>query len=156
MGARGMDAVSRRLAGILAADVVGYSLLLAADEAGTVDSLRALRRDIVDPLLAQHGGRIFKTTGDGLMAEFPSAVQALRCAISIQDRARANPAGLQLRIGLHQGDVLVEGEDLLGDTVNIAARIEPLAERGGICISGRVLEDAAGKILLDAEDLGTP
>src|SRR4051794_8364568 len=93
MGARGMDAVSRRLAGILAADVVGYSLLLAADEAGTVDSLRALRRDIVDPLLAQHGGRIFKTTGDGLMAEFPSAVQALRCAISIQDRIRADPAG---------------------------------------------------------------
>src|SRR4051794_36610943 len=89
-----MDAVSRRLAGILAADVVGYSLLLAADEAGAGGSPRAPPGDIVDPLLAQHGGRIFKTTGDGLMAEFPSAVQALRCAISIQDRVRGRSRGL--------------------------------------------------------------
>ncbi len=148
-------ASERRLAAILAADVVGYSRLLGADEAGTLDRLRALRRDVVDPLLAEHGGRVFKTTGDGLLAEFPSAVQALRCAIAIQDRPR-DTGGLQLRIGLHQGDVVVEGDDVLGDGVNIAARIEPLAEPGGIAMSARVREDAAGKIPLEVEDLGTP
>ena len=150
-----MGEVSRRLAGLLAADVVGYSRLLGADEAGTLDSLRAMRRDIFDPLLAEHGGRIFKTTGDGLLAEFPSAVQALRCAIAVQERLR-DLGGLQLRIGLHQGDVVVQGDDLLGDSVNIAARIEPLAEPGGIAMSGRVHEDAAGKVTLIVEDLGTP
>ncbi len=149
-------ASERRLAAILAADVVGYSRLLGADEAGTLDSLRALRRDVVDPMMTEHGGRVFKTTGDGLLAEFPSAVQALRCAIAIQERQRPDAAGLQLRIGLHQGDVVIEGDDLLGDGVNIAARIEPLAEPGGIAMSARVREDAAGKIALDVEDLGTP
>ncbi len=146
----------RRLAAILAADVVGYSRLLGADEAATLGRLRALRREVIDPLLAEHQGRVFKTTGDGLLAEFPSAVQALRCAIAIQNSLRADASALQLRIGLHQGDVVIEGDDLLGDGVNIAARIEPLAEPGGICISARVREDAAGKIPLEVEDLGTP
>ncbi len=146
----------RRLAAILAADVVGYSRLLGADEAGTLDRLRALRRDVVDPLLAEHGGRVFKTTGDGLLGEFPSAVQALRCAIAIQERQHLDASALQLRIGLHQGDVVIEDGDLLGDGVNIAARIEPLAESGGICISARVREDAAGKIAVEVDDLGTP
>src|SRR3954469_21305362 len=150
-----MGEVTRRLAGILAADVVGYSSLLGADEAGTLDRLRAMRRDVVDPLVAEHGGRIFKTTGDGLLAEFPSAVQTLRCAIAVQERLR-DGGGLQLRIGLHQGDVVVQGDDLLGDGVNIAARIEPLAEVGGIAMSARVHEDAAGKLTLNVEDLGTP
>jgi adenylate cyclase len=148
--------VARRLAAILAADVVGYSRQLGADEAGTLERLRALRAEVIDPLMAEHGGRVFKTTGDGLLAEFPSAVQALRCAIAIQERQRGEASALQLRIGVHQGDVVIEGDDLLGDGVNIAARLEPLAEPGGICISARVREDAAGKILLDVEDLGEP
>jgi adenylate cyclase len=144
----------RRLAAILAADVVGYSRLIGADEGGTLARLRTLRREVVEPLVAENGGRIFKTTGDGLLAEFPSTVQALRCAIVVQDRVRGGE--LQLRIGVHQGDVVVEGGDLLGDGVNVAARLEALAEPGGICISGRVREDAAGKITLEVEDFGEP
>jgi class 3 adenylate cyclase len=147
---------TRRLVAILAADVVGYSRQIGADETGTLDRLRALRRDIIDPLVIEHSGRIFKSTGDGVLTEFPSAVQALRCALAIQEQARANQAGLQLRIGLHQGDVVIEGDDLLGDGVNIAARIEPLAEPGGIAMSARVHEDALGKVPVDVEDLGTP
>ncbi len=146
----------RRLAAILAADVVAYSRQLAENEAGTLDRLHALRRDVIDPLMAEHGGRIFKTAGDGLLAEFPSAVQALRCALAIQARQQADSAALQLRIGLHQGDVLIEADDILGDGVNIAARIEPLAEAGGIAISGRVREDALGKLDLQCDDLGEP
>jgi adenylate cyclase len=145
----------RRLAAILAADVVGYSRMMAGDEAGTLARLRAARRDVVDPLMAEFKGRVFKVMGDGLLAEFPSAVQALRCAIAIQERLREGD-GLQVRIGLHQGDVIAEGGDLLGDGVNVAARLEGLAEPGGICISGRVREDAAGKLSLDVEDLGEP
>jgi adenylate cyclase len=146
----------RRLAAILATDVVGYSRMVAADEAGTLARLHELRSDVVDPNVAGHGGRIFKTTGDGLLAEFPSAVHALRCAIAIQEKLRGKEGGLQLRIGLHAADVVVQDGDLLGDGVNVAARLEPLAEPGGICISGRVREDAAGKIALDVEDLGEP
>lgn len=145
----------RRLAAILAADVVGFSRLIGANEAGTLARLRALR-ELIDPLMTEHGGRIFKTTGDGLLAEFPSAVQALRCALAIQARQRETPDALAIRIGLHQGDVVVEGDDLLGDGVNIAARIEPLAEPGGIALSARVREDAMGKVEIDVEDLGTP
>jgi adenylate cyclase len=144
----------RRLVAILAADVVGYSRMVGADEAGTLERLRALRREVIDPLFAEHGGRIFKTTGDGLLAEFPSTVQALRSAIVVQERVRGGE--LQLRIGVHQGDVVVDGDDLLGDGVNVAARLEGLAEPGGICISGRVREDAAGKIAMQVEDLGEP
>jgi adenylate cyclase len=146
---------SRRLAAILAADVVGYSRMVAADEPGTLARLRAARRDVVDPMMAEFKGRVFKVMGDGLLAEFPSAVQALRCAIAIQQRLRGGD-GLQVRIGLHQGDVVAEGGDLLGDGVNVAARLEALAEPGGICISARVREDAVGKIPLDVEDIGTP
>jgi adenylate cyclase len=146
-------AEARRLAAILAADIVGYSRLIGADEPGTLNRLRALRREIVEPLAAENGGRIFKTTGDGLLAEFPSTVQALR-AIGVQERLRGGE--LQLRIGVHQGDVAVEGDDLLGDGVNVAARLEGLAEPGGICISGRVREDAAGKLSLEVDDLGEP
>jgi adenylate cyclase len=146
---------TRRLAAILAADVVGYSRMMATDEAGTLARLRAARRDVVDPLMAEFKGRVFKVMGDGLLAEFPSAVQALRCAIAIQQRLREGD-GLQVRIGLHQGDVVAEGGDLLGDGVNVAARLEALAEAGGICISARVREDAAGKMPLDVEDIGAP
>ncbi len=146
----------RRLAAILAADVVGFSRLLGADEATTLARLRTLRTETIDPLMAEHHGRIFKTTGDGLLAEFPSAVQALRCALAIQNKQRDTPDPLQLRIGLHQGDVVVQGDDLLGDGINIAARLEPLAEPGGIVLSARIREDITGKITLEFEDLGTP
>jgi class 3 adenylate cyclase len=151
---------TRRLAAILAADVVGYSKLIGEDEAGTLAALRDIRKGIVNPMLAEHGGRIFKLMGDGLLAEFPSAVQALRAAIGIQEGMRqrnTEPSSgrpIEVRIGVHQGDVVVEGTDLLGDGVNIAARLEALAEPGGICISGRVHEDAAGKIALQAQDMG--
>jgi predicted ATPase/class 3 adenylate cyclase/DNA-binding CsgD family transcriptional regulator len=147
---------NRRLAGILAADVVGYSAMVAKDEPATLARVRTLRTDVIEPLAATYGGRLFKTTGDGFLAAFASAVQALRCAIAIQERSRAEPDGLRLRIGVHQGEVVAEGDDLLGDGVIIAARLEPLAEPGGICISGRVREDAVGKISLAVDDLGRP
>ena len=128
---------TRRLAAILAADVVGFSKLIGEDETGTLAALREIRREIVNPILAEHGGRIFKLMGDGMLAEFPSAVHALRAAIGMQERMRARNEGypegqqIEVRIGLHQGDVVIEGSDL-GDGVNIAARLEALAEPGGI------------------------
>jgi adenylate cyclase len=152
-------ASDRRLVAIMAADVVGYSRMVAADEAGTLARLRALRGKVIDPQMAAHGGRVFKTTGDGLLAEFASAVQALRCAIAIQEKLckhAGDDEALQLRIGLHAADVVVQDGDLLGDGVNVAARLELLAEPGGICISARVREDAAGKITLEVEDIGEP
>jgi adenylate cyclase len=152
----GAEAGGRRLAAILAADVVGYSRLIGTDEPGTLAKLAALRASVIDPQMAEYGGRVFKTTGDGLLAEFPSAVQALRCAIAIQEEVRGADDALQLRIGLHAADVMVQDGDLFGDGVNVAARLEPLAEPGGICITGRVREDAAGKVTLDVEDLGEP
>ena len=151
-----MSEATRRLAGILAADVVGYSAMIGADEPGTLARVRALRADVVEPLAAAHEGRVFKTTGDGFLAAFASAVQALRCAIAIQEALRSRGDGLRLRIGVHQGEVVPEGNDLLGDGVIVAARLEPLAEPGGICISARVCEDAAGKLALEVDDLGTP
>jgi adenylate cyclase len=151
-----MSDANRRLAGILAADVVGYSAMVGTDEPATLARVRALRTDLIEPVAATHGGRLFKTTGDGFLAAFASAVQALRCAIAIQERLRSDPDGLRLRIGVHQGEVVADGDDLLGDGVIIAARLEPLAEPGGICISARVREDAAGKIALEVDDLGTP
>src|ERR1043166_9312665 len=156
LGREGMEEPNRRLAGILAADVVGYSSMIGADEPGTFARLRALRSEMIAPLATSHGGRLFKTTGDGFLVEFASAVQALRCAVAIQDALRTQPDGLRLRIGVHQGEVVAEGDDLLGDGVIIAARLEPLAAPGGICISGRVREDAAGKMSLELDDLGTP
>jgi class 3 adenylate cyclase len=132
----------------------GYSRLIGADDAGTLARLRTLLREVVEPLVAENGGRVFKTTGDGLLAEFPSSVQALRCAIVVQERVRGGE--LQLRIGAHQGDVVVEGDDLLGDGVNVAARLEALAEAGVICISGRVRGDATGKLPLEVANLGEP
>ncbi len=146
--------MERRLAAILAADVVGYSRQIGADEAGTLDRLRVLRTEVLEPLLAAHGGRLFKTMGDGFLAEFSSAVQALSCALAVQKQLASVTGGLQLRIDLHAGDVVVEGDDLLGDGVNVAARIEPLAEPGGIALSAQVREDAHGRLNIDAEDMG--
>jgi adenylate cyclase len=151
---------TRRLAAILAADVAGYSRLIGADEEGTLARLKAHRSEVIDPKIAEHRGRIVKTTGDGLLVEFASVVDALRCATQIQaamgERNTAVPADtrIEFRVGIHQGDIVVEDGDIFGDGVNIAARLEGLAEPGGICVSVRVQEDAAGKLDLAFEDIG--
>ncbi|MGC9270331.1 FHA domain-containing protein [Acidiphilium sp.] len=156
----GFDEPNRKLAAILAADMVGFSWRIGQDEATTLARLSQARRDVIEPAIASRNGRIFKRTGDGMLAEFPSAVLALRCAIDIQDglnrlnAERVEAESVRLRIGVHQGEVVIEDDDLLGDGVNIAARLEPLAEPGGICVSGRVQEDVAGKITIDMIDLG--
>jgi class 3 adenylate cyclase len=131
----------RRLAAILVADVVGYSKLMGSDEAGTLAQLEALRTEIIEPQIAKHAGRLFKSVGDGFLIEFGSAVQAVSCAKAIQD---ANDLGrLPLRIGIHVGDVVVQGDDLMGDGVNVAARIEGIADPGGIAITRAVHEQCA-------------
>src|SRR5215467_8175851 len=151
---------TRRLAAILAADVAGYSRLIGADEAGTLDRLRAIRGELIDPAIAAHNGRLVKTTGDGLLVEFSSVVDALHAATEIQtgvaEQNAAMPQGerIEFRIGLNVGDVVVEDGDIFGDGVNIAARLEALAEPGGICVSARVQEDVAGRLDLHFEDMG--
>src|SRR5262244_2490541 len=136
------ERAQRRLAAILAADVVGYSRLMAEDEAGTFDRLRARRKELFEPEVARHHGRIFKLMGDGLLAEFPSVVGAIECAIAVQrgmaERNHGVPPDqrIDLRMGLNLGDVIVEGDDRHGDDVNIAARLEAMAEPGAICVSG--------------------
>jgi adenylate cyclase len=154
------ERVERRLAAILAADVAGYSRLMGADEEGTIAALRSIRRELGNPKIAEHRGRIVKTTGDGLLVEFASVVDAVRCAVEVQ-RAMAErnadvPAEQRIlfRIGIHQGDIVVEDGDIFGDGVNVAARLEALAEPGGICVSARVQEDAAGRLDLAFRDLG--
>ncbi|MDI1282753.1 MAG: adenylate/guanylate cyclase domain-containing protein [Reyranella sp.] len=142
----------RRLAAILVADVVGYSRLIGADESGTLARLHSLRQDVIAPSIAKHSGRLFKTVGDGFLVEFASAVQAVTCAMAIQ---KANSTGsLPLRIGVHVGDVMVQGDDLMGDGVNIAARIEGLAEPGGVTISRAVHEQVRDRIDVGFEDKG--
>ncbi|WP_082145893.1 adenylate/guanylate cyclase domain-containing protein [Microvirga massiliensis] len=142
----------RRLAAILAADVVGYSSLVERDEEATLFSLRDLRREVIDPLLAQHEGRIVKLMGDGALVEFASVVDAVACALSVQAGVAARqekvPAEhrIVLRMGINLGDVVVEGEDLLGDGVNIAARLEQLSEPGGVLISGTAFDHLQGKL----------
>ena len=147
------ERVQRRLAAILAADVVGYSRLMGEDEVGTLARLNAVRAEIVDPSLARHGGRTVKVMGDGVLVEFASAVDAVQSALDVQT-AMADDARLVFRIGINVGDVIVEGDDIHGDGVNIAARMEPLAEPGGICVSGKVYDEISGKIDLAVEDLG--
>src|SRR6516162_2381922 len=152
-------ASTRRLAAILAADMVGYSRLMGLDEAGTATALREHRAAAV-PLITQHGGRIVKTTGDGLLIEFGSAVGAVECALALQRLATERNAGIaserrmQWRIGVHIGDVLIEGEDILGDGVNIAARLEGIAEPGGICTSEDAFRQVRGKVEVEFADLG--
>ena len=146
---------NRRLAAILAVDVAGYSRLMSVDEEGTLARLNALRAELIDPAIAAHRGRIFKTTGDGLLAEFSSVVEAVRCAVDVQ-RAVKERAEIEIkfRIGIHVGDVIAEGDDIFGDGVNIAARLEALAEPGGICLSARVYEDVVGRIDAEFADSG--
>ncbi len=154
------DQVKRRLAAILAADIAGYSRLMGADEEGTLARLKAYRSELIDPKNKQHRGRIVKTTGDGILIEFPSVVDAVRCAIEVQqgmlERNVQVPEDqrIEFRIGINLGDVIVEGRDLYGDGVNIAARLEALAEPGGICISQTVLNHARDKVPFEVEDAG--
>ena len=152
--------VERRLVAILAADVVGYSHLVEMDEAGTLAALKALRREVIDPLLAEHHGRIVKLMGDGALAEFGSVVDAVACAVAVQkdvaDRQDGVPPERRIvfRIGINLGDVVVEGDDLLGDGVNIAARLEQICEPGGVLISGTAYDQLQGKIDLPIEFAG--
>jgi class 3 adenylate cyclase len=153
-------AATRRLAAILAADMVGYSRLMSFDEEGTLGRLGILRTQLIDPKIAEHGGRLVKTTGDGLLVEFPSSIGALRCAMDMQAGVGERETGrddrrIRFRIGIHQGDIIIdETGDIHGNGVNIAARLEGLAESGGICISDRVQEDAAGRVEAEFEDIG--
>ncbi|TIL37744.1 adenylate/guanylate cyclase domain-containing protein [Mesorhizobium sp.] len=152
--------MDRKLSAILAADVVGYSALMERDEAGTFERLRAGRKELFEPEIARHHGQIFKLMGDGMLAEFGSVVDAVECAVSLQrglaERNVAVPEDqrIRVRIGINLGEVIVEGEDRYGEGVNVAARLEGLAEPGGICVSGRVQEDAQGKLDIDFEDIG--
>lgn len=154
------ERVERRLAAILAADVVGYSRLIGVDEEGTLARIRLLSDDLLNPTIAENNGRIFKTTGDGILAEFPSVVDAVRSAVEVQ-RANAKrnanvPEGqrIEFRIGVNLGDVVVQGEDIFGDGVNVAARLEGLAEPGGICVRRNVRNQVRDKLDLVFEDMG--
>src|SRR5215831_16863986 len=152
---------TRRLAAILAADVAGYSRLMGEDEAGTAQALRQYHA-AADPLVGKHGGRIVKTTGDGVLIEFGSVVGAVECALALQQLATERNASvrsdrrMEWRIGIHLGDVLVEGDDILGDGVNIAARLEGIAEPGGICISEDAFRQVRGKVDAQFTDIGEP
>ena len=152
--------VQRRLAAIMSADVVAYSRLMAADETGTLGRLKALRREIIDPLIARHSGRFVKLMGDGALVEFASVVDAVNCAVAIQEAVAADqtsaPADqrIEFRIGINLGDIIVDGDDIYGDGVNVAARIEALAPPGGICISRTARDQVRDKLDVKLEDLG--
>ena len=145
------ERLQRRLAAILSADVVGYSRLMGIDEAGTLARLKAMRRDIIDPLVSAYSGRTFKLMGDGALVEFASAVDAVTCAIEVQKQVRERNSGspedsrIQFRIGINVGDIIVDGEDIYGDGVNVAARIQALADPGGIYISRGAAEQVRGR-----------
>src|SRR6201998_1965621 len=151
---------TRLLVAILAADVAGYSRLMGADEKATPERLKALRRELLDPKIAEHNGRIVKTTGDGLLVEFASVVDAVRCAVEVQQAMPERNTGvaadnrIELRIGINLGDVIVEGGDLYGEGVNIAARLQAMAVPGGICLSQTMVNHVSNKVEVQFEDLG--
>jgi adenylate cyclase len=152
--------VERRLAAVLAADVFGYSRLMGADEEGTLAALKTCRREIIDPKIAEHRGRVVKTTGDGVLVEFASAVDAVRCAIEIQRTMAERNADIPedsriiLRIGINVGDIIIDEGDIYGDGVNTAARLETLAAPGAICLSENAYQQVKGKLALDVRDMG--
>ena len=154
-----VDPVERKLAAIFAADIAGYSRLMARDEVDTLSRLKACRV-IINGLIASHRGRIFNTAGDSVVADFASAVDAVQCAVAVQEAVVAENAGrtadesMQFRIGVHVGDVMVDDDNLLGDGVNIAARLESLAEPGAICISAATRDHIGNKLPLAFDDLG--
>src|SRR2546429_2270165 len=151
--------MTRKLAAIIAADVVGYSRLMGDDEAGTLAALKTHRRELIDPKIAEHQGRIVKATGDGLLIEFPSVVEAVACAVAMQREMADNEAipeyeRIQFRFGINSGDVIVEDGDIHGDGVNIAARLEGIAEPGAICVSAIVRDQVQGRLNCAFDDLG--
>ena len=152
--------MERKLAAILAADVVGYSALMEADEAGTFDRLRSGRKELFEPVIDKHHGRIFKLMGDGLLVEFGSVVDAVECAVALQrgmlERNGNIPEGerIEVRIGINLGEVIVDGEDRYGDGVNIAARLQQLADPGGICVSGKVSKEVENKLAFAFQPMG--
>ena len=152
--------MERRLAAILAADVVGYSRLMGLDEAGTLAAFNAVKTELIDPAIAQHDGRTVKRTGDGMLVEFASVVSAVNCAVGIQRQLQerneklAKERRLEFRMGVNVGDVIVEGEDIFGDGVNVAARLEGIASPGGIVISSSAREHVGNRLGLVFEDLG--
>lgn len=156
----GVERVERRLAAIVAVDVAGYSRLMGRDEEDTLAALRAIRRDLSDPRIKEHQGRIVKTTGDGLLIEFASVVGAVRCSVEVQRAMAEHNTGvpadkrIDFRVGIHQGDIIVEDGDIFGDGVNLAARLEGLAEPGGICVSRVVRDEVRDKLDIGFDDLG--
>ena len=154
------ERAERRLSAILAADVANYSRLMGVDEEGTLARLKQHRSELIDPKIAEHRGRIVKTTGDGLLVEFGSVVDAGRCALDIQrgmsERNSEVPAAerIEFRIGINVGDIIIDAGDIFGDGVNIAARLEAVADPGGICVSARAYEDLEGKLDASFEDQG--
>ena len=151
---------TRRLAAILAADIAGYSRLMGANEEGTFAALKAIRRELGDPKVKEHRGRIVKTTGDGLLIEFGSVVDAVRCAVEVQETMAGRNAAvpeaqrIEFRMGINLGDIIRDGRDIYGDGVNVAARLEALADPGGICISAVVHDEVRDKLELAFEDMG--
>ena len=151
----------RRLAAIVSADVVGYSLLMGRDDSATLAGLKAHRQELIDPKIAEYGGRIVKTTGDGLLLEFPSVVDAVRCAVDVQRGMAERNAGvpaeqrIEFRIGINVGDIIIDGDDIFGDGVNVAARLQTLAEPGGICVSRVVRDQVLDKLSFAFDDLGS-
>ena len=154
------ERVERRLAAVLAADVAGYSRLMGVDEEGTLARLKAVRKIIVDPSIAAHHGRIVKTTGDGMLVEFASAVDAVRCAIEVQRGMTAHSLDvpqekrIEFRIGIHVGDIIIDESDIFGDGVNIAARLEGIADPGGVCISDDAYRQIRDRVDAAFDDKG--
>src|SRR6201994_979916 len=152
--------MQRRLAAVLAADVVGYSRLMGADEVGTLNALKAHRRELVNPAISEHHGRIVKTTGDGMLLEFASVVDAVGFAVKVQramqgrNAAIAEEKQIVFRIGINVGDIIIDGDDIFGDGVNIAARLETLCEPGGVCISRAANDQIRDKLSMAFADLG--
>ncbi len=146
--------MSRKLAAILAADMVGYSKAMAEDEAGTLARVKAHRSELFNPAVATHNGRVVKLMGDGTLVEFASVVDAVECALSIQTALAVDPNGISLRIGINLGDVLIDGDDVYGDGVNVAARLEPLSPEGGVCLSDMVYQNVQSRIDASFDDLG--
>ena len=160
MAASGQDRIERRLAAILAADVAGYSRLTGVDEEGTHIQLQAHLRALVDPKVAEYRGRVVKNTGDGMLAEFGSVVDAMRCALDVQrgmverNRGVSDEKRIEFRIGINVGDIIIDRGDIFGDGVNVAARLEGLAKPGGICISDDAHRQVQGKFNVTFEDVG--
>ncbi len=154
------ERAQRRLAAIVAADVAGYTRLIGADEEGTLRALRAHRNELIDPLIAEHGGRVANTAGDSLLLEFPSVVDAVRCSVAVQEgiaernREIAEDRRILFRVGINVGDVVVEGDDLLGDGVNVAARLETMSEPGGVTLSDDAFRQVRDRLDLAWQDGG--